>query len=262
MDISGARVLLTGASGGIGHALAESLAARGARLILSGRRVETVEVLANRLCGTAIAVDLAEADGPQRLVAAAGRVDILVANAGLPASGEVTDYSIGDIDRALAVNLRAPIILAKLVAEQMIPRNQGQLVFMSSLSGKSASAKTALYNGTKFGIRGFALGLREDLRPCGIGVSSIFPGPVRDAGMIADSEVRLPRLGTRTSAQVARATVNAIERNRAEVTVAPWGLRAATFMGALAPDTAARLARLSGSDKVVAAISEGQRPKR
>ena len=80
--------------------------------------------------------------------------------------------------------------------------------------------------------------------------------------MIADSEVRLPRLGTRTSAQVARATVNAIERNRAEITVAPWGLRAATFMGALAPDTAARLARLSGSDKVVAAISEGQRPKR
>ena len=262
MDISGANVLITGASGGIGEAIAHAVAAKGGRLILTGRRSAVVSALAERLGGNAIAADLATPDGPAELVREAGHVDILIANAGVPASGAVTEYTIDEIDRAIDVNLRAPVILAKLLAEQMIPRRRGPLVFMSSLSGKSASAGTALYNGTKFGVRGFSLGLRDDLRPHGIGVSSIFPGPVRDAGMIADSAVSLPRLGTRTAAQVAHATVRAIERNRAETTVAPVGLRAATLVGALAPDTAARLARLSGSDKIVTAISEGQRSKR
>lgn len=262
MDISGANVLITGASGGIGEALANAMAAKGGRLILTGRRHAVISELAKRLGGTAIAADLATPGGPAELVREAGHIDILIANAGVPASGEITDYTNDEIDRAIDVNLRAPVILAKLIAEQMIPRRRGHLVFMSSLSGKSASAGTALYNGTKFGVRGFALGLRDDLRPHGVGVSSIFPGPVRDAGMIADSAVSLPRLGTRTTEQVARATVRAIERNRAETTVAPVSLRAATLLGAFAPDTAARLARLSGSDKIVTAISEGQRSKR
>lgn len=262
MEISGANVLVTGASGGIGEALARALAARGAHLILTGRRSDVLADLADQLGGRAIAADLAADDGPAALLREAGEVDILVANAGVPASGDIAEYTIDQIDTALDVNLRAPVVLAGLLAAQMVPRRRGHLVFMSSLSGKSASARTALYNGTKFGIRGFALGLREDLRPHGVGVSSIFPGPIRDAGMIADAAVALPRVGTRTTRHVAEATVRAIERNRAEVTVAPAGLRAATLLGALAPDTAARLARLSGSDKVVSAISDGQRSKR
>ncbi|MFT4041994.1 MAG: SDR family NAD(P)-dependent oxidoreductase [Gordonia sp. (in: high G+C Gram-positive bacteria)] len=262
MDITGSHVLLTGASGGLGHALAGALAARGARLTLTGRRTDVVDALAQKLDATSISVDLSEPDGPARLLENAGQVDILIANAALPASGEVSEYSTEQIDRALAVNLRAPILLAKIAAEQMILRGHGHLVFMSSLSGKSASARTALYNATKFGIRGFALGLREDLRPKGIGVSSVFPGPVRDAGMVADSAVALPRLGTRSADQVAQATIRAIEKNRAEVTVAPLALQIATLLGGFAPDAAATLARLSGSDKVVAAISEGQRGKR
>ena len=262
MDLRGAHVLLTGASGGIGHALAEALAARGAHLTLTGRRAEVLTELAERVGGTALSADLGDRDSLQELLAQVGRVDVLVANAGVPASGVLTEYSIDQIDRALDVNLRAPIVMAKLLGEQMAKRGAGHLVFVSSLSGKSASARMALYNATKFGIRGFALALREDLRPHGVGVSTMFPGPVRDAGMIADTDVRLPRLGTRTARAVADATLRAIDENLAEVTVAPWALRAATLLGNLAPDLAATLQRSTGGHKIMAALSEAQQNKR
>jgi short-subunit dehydrogenase len=262
MDLRDARVLITGASGGLGGALAEALAARGASLIVSGRRLDVLKELAQRIGGTALAADLSEPDGAERLITQAGRVDVLIANAGLPASGLLSEYSIGQIDRALDVNLRAPIVMAKLLGEQMTARGAGHIVFMSSLSGKSASAHTALYNATKFGIRGFALALREDMRPRGVGVSTVLPGPVRDAGMLAETGVKVPRFGTRTPQAVAGATLRAIDRNLAEVTIAPWSLRCATLLGAAAPDLAAALRRRSGGDRILAAVSDGQRAKR
>lgn len=262
MDVSNAHVLLTGASGGIGEFLAIALARRGAQLTLTGRRSDALTELADRVGGRVITADLTEPQAPTEVVEQAGRVDILVANAGLPASGPLLEYATEEIDRALEVNLRAPILMAKAAAAQMIPRGRGHLVFMSSLSGKSASSNTSLYNATKFGLRGFALALREDLRPHGIGVSSIYPGPVRDAGMIADSRVGLPRAGTVTAAAVGAATIRAIERNRLETTVAPLPLRVATTLGGLAPSASAAFARLTRSDRLVAAISDGQRSKR
>lgn len=255
-------MLVTGASGGIGNALVMALAERGARVTLAGRRRDVLDGLAARVGGTAVTADLTERAAPERLLAEVGPVDVLVANAGLPASGLLSDYSIDQIDRALDVNLRAPIVMAKLAGAQMAARGAGQLVFMSSLSGRSASARTALYNATKFGIRGFALALREDMRPYGVGVSAVYPGPVREAGMIADAAVKLPRLATRAPSDVAVATVRAIEKNLAEVVVAPWSLRLSTLVGALAPGVAATVQRRTGGDTLMAAISEGQRTKR
>lgn len=262
MELRNAHVLLTGASGGIGRALAIALADRGAHLRLTGRNRAVLRELADQVGGSVVAADLSDRDDVQRLLAEVGTVDVLIANAGIPASGLLSEYSVDQIDRALDVNLRVPIIMAKALGEQMAARGSGQLVFMSSLSGKSASGHMALYNATKFGIRGFALALRDDLRPHGVGVSTIFPGPVRDAGMIADTDVRLPRMGTRTAGAVADATVRAIERNIAEVTVAPWSLRAVTLLGNLAPDLAAALQRGTGGHRIMAALSEGQQPKR
>ncbi|NVN48819.1 hypothetical protein HLY00_239 [Mycolicibacterium hippocampi] len=136
------------------------------------------------------------------------------------------------------------------------------MVFMSSLSGKSASGHMALYNATKFGLRGFSTALRDDLRPYGVGVSTIFPGPIRDAGMIAETDVHIPRLGTRTTEAVAKATIHAVEENIAEVTVAPWSLRAATLLGSLAPELTSRLQRKTGGHTMMAAISRAQQHKR
>ncbi len=125
MNVDGRSVLLTGATGGIGQAIARALAARGARLVLTGRRAEVLEPLAAEVGGRAIACDLAEASEVERLLGEVSNADILVANAALPASGELDSFSVEEIDRALAVNLRAPIVLARALSHGMVARGHG-----------------------------------------------------------------------------------------------------------------------------------------
>ncbi|WP_030674417.1 SDR family oxidoreductase [Streptomyces rimosus] len=263
MDLRDAKVLVTGATGGIGRTLATVLAARGGEVVLTGRRTDKLKPLAEQLGGRAVPADLADRDAIGELLEAAGEIDVLVANAALPATGLLTDYSIDEIDRALDVNLRAPIVMAKLAGERMAARRRGHLVFISSLSGKAASGQASLYNATKFGLRGFALALREDMRPHNVGVSTVFPGFVRDAGMFVDSGATLPRgIGTRSPRDVARATVRAIERNLAEVDVAPLGLRMVALFAGAAPSLSAAVQRRIGGDKTTEQLAKGQRHKR
>lgn len=169
-------MLLTGASGGIGHAIANAVADRGGRLIVTGRRGEVLDELIAKYGGRAVVVDLAERQDVERLAKEAGDVDILIANAGLPASGTLESFTVNEIDRALDVNLRAPMMLAKQLAPAMVANGRGHLVFVSSILGKAASPQTAVYSATKYGLRGFAAALREDLRGAGVGVSVVFPG--------------------------------------------------------------------------------------
>jgi len=265
VQLAGARALVTGASGGIGGATARALHARGAHVLLSARREELLERLRAELGDRAevLPLDLAEPGGPARLAERAGAVDVLVANAALPASGRVEDFEPEQIDRALDVNLRAPIQLTRALLPGMLERGRGHVVLVSSLSGKAASPRSGIYSATKFGLRGFAAGLREDVEPRGIGVTVVFPGFVSEAGLFADSGVKLPRwVGTRTPAQVAEGVVRGIERERAEVDVAPLGLRLGTRVAGLAPVVAARLQRRLGSERIADALAEAQRDKR
>jgi short-subunit dehydrogenase len=263
VQISGCTVLLTGATGGIGQAIARALGARGGRLILTGRRADILDPLAGELDARALTVDLSTPEEVDRLAAEAGDVHILVANAALPASGTLESFSIEEIDRALDVNLRAPIVLAHTLAPAMVRRGRGHLVFISSLSGKAANPGSALYSASKYGLRGFSSGLRADLRSRGVGVSTVFPGFIRDAGMFADAEVKLPPgVGTRRPEDVARAVVRAIERNRGEVDVAPLPMRAGAIFASLAPELAASVARRLGSQDISRRMQEGQRDKR
>ena len=262
MNLGGRSVLLTGASGGIGAAAARALAARGASVIVTGRRAEQLEALAAEIGGRAIPVDLAEADGPERLVAAAGHVDVLVANAALSQAGEITSLSPAEFDRVLAVNLRAPLMLARLLAEPMAARRSGHIVFVSSLQGKAASPLSALYTATKFGLRGFSLSLRLDLADHGVGVSCVSPGFVRDAGMFADSGAPLPP-GVRTvpPEAVGAAIIRAIERNRAEVDAAPLALRAGARLAGAAPVLAASVNKRLGTS-IARAVEQGHGERR
>ena len=263
MNLDGRSVLLTGATGGIGQAIARALAARGARLVLTGRRAEVLEPLAAEVGGRAVTCDLAEAAEVERLLSECSNADALVANAALPAAGVLDSFSVEEIDRALAVNLRAPIVLARALSHGMVARGHGHLVFVSSLSGKAASARGSIYSATKYGLRGFALGLREDLRDAGVGVSTVFPGFISDAGMFHESGAKLPGyVAMKTPEDVAAAVLKAIERNRSEIDVAPVSLRVGTALAGLLPELSGRVQRRLGSLDVAEALAEGQRDKR
>jgi short-subunit dehydrogenase len=256
-------VLLTGATGGIGHAIARAIASRGGRLILSARRPEVLEPLAAEVGGRAVACDLAQREEVARLVSEAGPVDVLIANAALPASGLIDDLTQEQIDRMLEVNLRAPIALARGLAPGMAQRGRGHMVFVSSLSGKAVGPASSIYSATKFGLRGFALALREDLRSAGVGVSVVLPGFISHAGMFADSGAQLPfGVATRSPDDVASAVISAIERNRAEIDVAPITMRLGATVAGAAPAVAAAVSRRLGSHRVASDIATGQRDKR
>jgi short-subunit dehydrogenase len=264
MRLAGARVLLTGASGGLGQVLARRLSAERCDLILTGRRAEVLEGLGAELGARALVADLAQRGELERLLAAAGEVDVLIANAALPASGRLSALTAADIDRALEVNLGAPIALAHQLAPAMVARGSGHLVFIGSLSGKATSAGATIYSATKAGLRAFALGLRTELAPAGVGVSLVSPGFIAAAaGMFADTGVRLPRGMSTTSAEtVTDAVVRAIVRNRGETDVAALPMRLGADAANLAPATAARIGRLIGAEALALEFERRQADKR
>jgi short-subunit dehydrogenase len=260
MEIAGRTALLTGATGGLGRAIAAGLAGSGATLVLSGRREEDLLALAESLPGKdhrVVVADLAADGEAERLAEAAAGVDILVANAGLSATGWLAEFSPAELKGAVRVNLEAPMLLAQALFPAMLERGSGHLVFISSLSGKSASPRSSVYNATKFGLRGFALGLRADLAPRGVGVSLVSPGFVREAGMFADSGAKPPPpMGTTTPGAVAAAVQKAIAADRVEVTVAPILDRVAAHAGLVSPSVAVRVQSGSFGQRSVAKVTD------
>jgi short-subunit dehydrogenase len=261
MELASRKALLTGATGGLGRAIAQALAERGAILSLSARKREALEALAAELPGDGhrvLPADLAEPGAAERLASEAGEVDVLVANAGLPAAGRMEDFSAEQVKRALRVNLESPMILSQALYPAMLERGSGHLLFVASLAGKSPAPQSSIYNATKFGLRGFALGLRSDLAPQGIGVSIVSPGFIRDAGMFAESGAKSPPgLGTSTPKQVAKATVRAIEADKVEIAVAPTRQRFLAHFGLANPGIAVKVSSGSAGQKSAAEIASG-----
>jgi short-subunit dehydrogenase len=265
MKLDGASVLLTGASGGIGNSIARALVERGATVMLSARRADVLEQLREELGGRAevIPADLADRGSVAELIERSVGVDVIVANAGLPATGLLDSFSPEEIDRALDVNLRAPIQLARALVPGMVERGRGHLVLISSISGKVTSPNASIYSATKFGLRAFGLGLRQDLHKTGVGVTTIFPGFISDAGMWADAGMEVPTgVRTRSPEQVAAAVVRGIERDKAELDVAPLILRAGGLLAAVAPGLSARVQRVAGGADISAELASRQTEKR
>jgi short-subunit dehydrogenase len=264
VQISGSTVLLTGATGGLGQAIARAVSQRGGKLILTGRRADVLQPLAAELgAARTLAVDLGDGAAVDRLAEEAGEADILIANAGIPAAGRLESFTRAEVDRTLDVNLRAPVVLAHALLPAMLQRRRGHLLFMSSIAGKTAVPGNPLYHTTKYGLRGFAAALRTDLHDSGVGVSCIFPGFIRDAGIFAESGVRLPPgTGTRSPDDVASAVVRAIEDNRGEVDVAAFSQRGGAILAGLAPDLAAKVVRRLGGLDIAREMEQALRDKR
>ena len=263
-DLRGKTVLLTGASTGIGPHIARRLHTAGAKFILSARNEAALKKLAKELGESRVIVaDLSLPGEPERLAKSAGHVDVLVSNAGVPASGRLATFSVEDLDRAIAINLRAGMVLAHLLAPAMVKRKSGHIVFMSSVAGKAPAPGFTVYNATKFGIRGFGLGLREELHGTGVGVSVICPTFVNEAGMWAETGLKAnPIAGEVSPAKVAQAVWSAIIKNRAEVDVMGLQLKASLKVFELAPGLFATVARATGSNTPNEQVEERQRHKR
>lgn len=264
-DLSGRRALVTGATGGIGNAITRALHARGASVGVSGRRTEQLEQLRDELGDRVevLAADLSKSDEVAALAERAGAVDVLVANAGLPGSGPLDEFTPEQIDRALDVNLRAPVQLARALMPGMVDRRFGRLIFISSMAGKVANPYSSIYAATKFGLRGFALALRQDLAGSGVAASAVFPGFIRDAGMFANSGTQLPSyVGTNTPDDVAQAVLKAVDSGRPEIDVAPVGVKIGGRLAGLMPAQIATLTRRIGGEKIARELGEGQREMR
>ncbi len=246
--------------------IAAALAARGAKLVLSSRKAEALAEMARVLPGDAhrtIPADLAEPGAAIALAAEAGEIDILIANAGLPGTGRMEELAATEVERAVGVNLEAPMLLAHALLPRMLERGAGHLVFVASLSGKAPSPRSAVYNATKFGLRGFSLGLRADLHGSGVGSSIVAPGFIREAGLFADAGAKAPPgLGTSTPEAVGAAVLRAIERDSVEVTVAPVRQRALAHLALAAPGLAVRSVSGGAAQKAAADVASGQREKR
>ncbi|MBN8868131.1 MAG: SDR family NAD(P)-dependent oxidoreductase [Solirubrobacterales bacterium] len=266
MDPSGKKVLLTGATGGLGRAIANKLAGAGAELILSARSAEALEEMASSLPGSGHAVQAADLGRPGaaiELAQAAGPVDILVGNAALPSTGRLTELTDEQVARMLRINLEAPILIAQALLPGMQERGRGKLVMIGSLAGKAGSPRSSIYNATKFGLRGFVFGLAADLAGGPVGATLVAPGFVREAGMFADSGADAPAgMGTTTPERVAAAVLKAIGSNRVEIAVAPLVQRSMAHLGLMSPHLSHRVQSGSAGQNAADSLARGQTDKR
>jgi short-subunit dehydrogenase len=262
MRLEGRSVLLTGATGGIGGAIARELAARGCALTVTGRRKAELARLATELGPPArgFAADLTNLAEVRKLLDQAGPVDILVACAGVDIPQDLVDTSDEAIEEAIRINLLAPAELSRAALASMKQRGAGHVVFIGSVAGLVATpVNSSVYTATKWGLRGLGLALRQELHGTGIGVSTVFPAGVRDAGMFARTGVALPwYAGTSSPQDVARAVVRAVERDRPEVVVAAGGERLGATISGVAPVLVGRLARMAGLGRIRQAVLEAR----
>jgi 3-oxoacyl-[acyl-carrier protein] reductase len=193
-SLSGRVALVTGASGGIGGAIAERLAAAGAAVALgySGGEAaaralgERIEAAGGR--AVALGADLRRADAAGELVDAAvaelGPLDILVANAGLGRVQNLEDVSIHDFDETLAVNLRAPFLLAQRAAPEMARKKFGRILFMSSVAAFTGGIVGPHYAASKAGLHGLTHFLAARLAASGVTVNALAPALITETGML------------------------------------------------------------------------------
>jgi NADP-dependent 3-hydroxy acid dehydrogenase YdfG len=192
-DLKGSVALVTGASSGIGEATARTLAARGAKVALVARRVEKLEKLASEIAGhghTALAIEADITDQKQaidavrRTVGDFGRIDILVNNAGVMLLGPMADSPVEEWDRMIDINLKGLLYMTDAALPHLLEgagdseRGVTDIVNISSVAGRVASAGAGVYNLTKHGVGAMSEALRQEVSRKGVRITIIEPGAV------------------------------------------------------------------------------------
>jgi short-subunit dehydrogenase len=187
-------VILTGGSEGVGAAAARLFAEAGASLMLVARNRKNLEAIAAELRDKArvkiFPMDVSDADSCVDLVKKTlfefGRIDVLVNNAGFHARGNVESVTADELARTIDVNLRAPIMLMRLVLPHIREAGGGAIINVASLAGRTPVPGSAAYSASKFGLRAFTFSLAEEIRDSGIKLAVVSPGPIATQFILAD----------------------------------------------------------------------------
>jgi short-subunit dehydrogenase len=241
MQWDGKVAIVTGASSGIGLAVARALVVRGARVALVARTRQKLEALVRELGeGRAASFPLDVADAarlmrlPHQVVERFGRLDFLVNNAGVNHRGPVAERTEAELQAILDTNLIAPVLLSQAALEHLGPG--AAIVNVASLAGKVPVPDEATYSATKAGLRAFSRALAIELRARGIHVAAVCPGPV-DTGFFGDVS-SVPNLvfsqPMSSAEEIADAVVRAIGTSAPEIDVPVLSGKLAT-LGYLAP---------------------------
>ncbi len=250
MDIAGSTALVTGASSGIGRAVAIGLAESGAQVVGLGRDRRALRSLATANGVTVRHVNFESAGELQRFVEQSlpelPPIDILVNCAGSGRYGPLAEHSAEDIDRLLDVNVRAPIALTRAVLPGLRQRGCGRVVNVASIAGRLGVPNETVYSASKGALAVFSRALDAELAGTGVGVTVVIPGVVRTAFFErrgAPYDRRWPR--PLPPERVARAIVRAIGRDQSEVVIPGW-LRIPIWLQATLPGLYGRLERWLG----------------
>jgi 3-oxoacyl-[acyl-carrier protein] reductase len=206
--LAGKVTIVTGAARGIGRGIALAFAAEGASVVVADRDAAGAELVAAEIGGRAVEVDVSAEADVARMAAETldgfGRIDVLVANAGIATSAEVVDMSLAQWQETLAVDLTGVFLSARAVLPAMIEQGSGRIVATGSQLGLRGAPALAHYSAAKAGVHGFVKALAREVARHGITVNAIAPGPV-DTDIIKDideatmagilAEIPLGRLG-------------------------------------------------------------------
>lgn len=247
--------LVTGASSGIGEALAKALAATGHTVALLARRRERLEAVAAAIAAAGgralvLVADATDRDAVRRAVdevlRATGRLDVVVANAGVYVRGAATAVTAADVEAALRDNFWSAFHLAQAALPTLRAQRSGHLVFVNSFDAKKGMPSDAAYVTAKCALAGYAGTLRQALRADGVHVCTVFPGRVATA---MTEGLTVPAISAKiTPERVARAVLRALRRRAAEVVV-PWHCRLLLWAEVLSPrlaDWLVRVLRIDG----------------